>query len=258
VAEAAAAGLRPGFRGVAAQVLAVCRARWPALLLAGLLVFVPLSLVDVLTEGAGEIDDTDLESVASGLVAIAATGFAAMIGEAVYAGMVAGIVVADREGRRRPVMASLRHLPYVRLFAVDLLAAAVILLGLLALIVPGLVFMAWFALVAPAVEVERLSVLDSFRRSRELVRGHAWLVIGLLLPILIVQDALSSAAQSASLWGLGEGFAGDYAGALLANLLTSPFYALAVTVLFFELRAARPSADTAPRSSRRSHRAAGP
>jgi hypothetical protein len=249
---------RPGFREVVGRVVAICRRRWPALLAAGLLVFVPLSLVDVLTEGAGEVEDTDLSSLAEALVAIAATGFAAMIGEAVYAGMVAGVVVAEREGQRRPVTASLRHLPYARLFAVDLLAAVVILVGLVALIVPGLVFMAWFALVAPAVEVERLGVIESFRRSRELVRGHARFVLGLLLPILIVQDTLSSAAQSASWWGLGNGFVGDYAGALAANLLTAPFYAVAVTVLFFELRAARPSRGTPPRSSPRSRRAAAP
>jgi hypothetical protein len=249
---------RPGFRGVAGQVLGVCRARWPALLAAGLIVFVPLSLVDVLTEGAGEIEDTDVESLAGALVAAAATGFAAMIGEVVYAGMIAGVVVAEREGRRRPVTEALRHLPYGRLFAIDLLVAAAIVVGLLALIVPGFVFLAWFALVAPAVEVEGLGVLDSFRRSRELVRGHAWFVLGLLVPILIVQDALSSAAQSASWWGIGDNFLGNWLGAIAANLLTAPFYAVAVTVLFFELRESRSSPGTPPRSSRRSRRAAGP
>ena len=249
---------RPRFRDIAAQVLGVCRARWPALLLAGLIVFVPLSLVDVLTEGAGEIEDTDLDALAPALVAIAATGFAAMIGEAVYAGMVAGVVVAQREGRPHPVSESLRDLPYARLFAVDLLAAGVILVGLLALIVPGFLFLAWFALVAPAVEIERLTVIDAFRRSRELVRGRVWLVLGLLLPVLTIQDALSSGAQSASWWGLGEGFLGDWVGAIIANLLTAPFYAVAVTVLFYELRASRSSAGTPPRSNRRSRPAASP
>jgi hypothetical protein len=232
-------GARPGLGEVAGRVLRVCRGRWPALLVAGLIVFIPLSLIDVLTDGAGEIEDTDLGSLAAGLVAIAATGLASMIGEAIYAGMVAGVVVADREGSRRPVGETLRHLPYGRLLAVDLLAAVAIALGMLALIVPGFVFLAWFALVAPAVEIESLGVKASFQRSRELVRGHAWFVLGLLVPILIVQDALSGAAQSASWWGLGEGFLGDWVGALGANLLTSPFYAVAVTVLFFELRERR-------------------
>jgi hypothetical protein len=257
VAETESSG-RTGFREIVGQVLGICRQRWPALLAAGLIVFVPLSLVDVLTEGAGEIEDTDAASLAAGLVAIAATGFAAMIGEVVYAGMVAGVVAGEREGRRHPVTGSLRHLPYGRLVAVDLLASAAILVGLLALIAPGFLFIAWFALVAPAVEIEGLGVKASFRRSRELVRGHVWFVLGLLVPILIVQDALSSAAQSASWWGIGDNFLGDWLGAIAANLLTAPFYAVAVTVLFFELRDPRSSPGTPPRSTRRSRRAATP
>src|SRR5688572_14994068 len=106
---------RPGFSDIAGRVIGICRMRWPALLAAGLIVFVPLSLVDVLTEGAGDVDDSDLASLAPALAAIAASGFAALIGEAVYAGMVAGVVVAEREESRRPVTAALRHLPYARL-----------------------------------------------------------------------------------------------------------------------------------------------
>jgi hypothetical protein len=151
-------------------------------------------------------------------------------------------------------------LPFRRLLAVDLLAALIIAAGFVALVVPGFVFIAWFALVAPAVEVEKLGVRAAFRRSRELVRGHVRFVLVLLIPILIAEEALSSAAQSASWWGLGEGFAGDWAGSVLANLLTSPFYAVAVTVLFFELRDRgnrangdrRSSPGTPARSSRRS------
>jgi hypothetical protein len=227
----------PTFGEVVVQTLRICRERWPALIAAGLIIFIPLSLIDVVTET--ELEDPDAGTLIAGLAAAAAGGFAAMIGEAVYAGMVAGIVVAEREDRRRPVSETLRQLPYGRLLAVDLLAAGAILVGLLALIVPGLVFMAWFALVAPAVEIERRSVIESFRRSRELVRGGVWFVLGLLLPILIAQDALSSAAQSASLWGVGDSFLGDWLGAIAANLLTAPFYAVAVTVLFFELRERR-------------------
>jgi hypothetical protein len=227
---------RSGFRGVAVNVLAVCRHRWPALLVAGLIVFVPLSLVDVLAEDAIELEDPDVGTLIAGIAALAVAALAAILGEAIYAGMVVGVVVAEREERERSIAESLRHLPYRRLLAVDALAAGVIALGFLALIVPGFLFLAWFALVAPAVEVEKLGVRAAFGRSRALVRGHFWFVLGLLLPMLIAQDALSSAAQSASIWGLGEGFLGDWAEVLIANLLTSPFYAVAVTVLFFELR----------------------
>jgi hypothetical protein len=244
VAEGGASA-KPGFRAVAGQVLGLCRARWPAVLVAGLIVFVPLSLFDVLADDAIELEDPDVGTLIAGIAALAVAALAAILGEAIYAGMVAGVVVAEREGRERSIAESLRHLPYRRLLAVDALAAGVIALGFLALIVPGFLFLAWFALVAPAVEVEKLGVRAAFGRSRALVRGHFWFVLGLVLPMLIAQDALSSAAQSASIWGLGEGFLGDWVGALIANLLTSPFYAVAVTVLFFELRDYPSRAQTA-------------
>jgi hypothetical protein len=230
---------RPTFREVAVQVGRICARRWRTLLVAGLLVFIPLGLIDVVAANELDLEDPGTESLASTIGGLAVAVVAALAGEAIYAGIVAGAVVAEREGVDRGTFDLLRHLPLGRLVAVDLLAALVIAAGFVALIIPGFVFLAWFALVAPAVEIERLGVLDSFRRSRELVRGHVWFVLALILPTLIVEDVLANAAQSASVWGIGEGFVGDWAGSLLANLLTAPFYAAAVTVLFLELRRRR-------------------
>jgi hypothetical protein len=229
-----------GFRRLLAVVARICVGRWPALLLAGLMIFIPLGLVDVFGYDELEFDDeADVGTVIIGLLGLGLGVIAALVGEALYAGVVAGLVVAEREGREPSVIELLGRLPLRRLLAVDLLAALVIAAGFVALIVPGLLFVAWFALVAPAVEVEKLGVVAAFRRSRELVRGHVWFVLVLVLPLLIAEAAISDAAQSASFWGLGHGFAGDWLGAVLGNLLTSPFYAIAVTVLFFELRARR-------------------
>jgi hypothetical protein len=230
---------RPTFGEVVGQVGRICRAQWRTLLVAGLIVFVPLGLVDVAGADLFDLDDPDPGLLAAGLVAVAASVIAALAGEAIYAGIVAAAVVAEREGVDRPVSEVVRHLALGRLLAVDLLAALVIAAGFVALIIPGFLFVAWFALVAPALEIEGLRVLACFRRSRELVRGHVWFVLGLVLPTLIVEDVLADALQSASLWGIGEGFVGDWVGSVLANLVTSPFYAVAVTVLFFELRERR-------------------
>lgn len=254
-------GGRPRLGHTVAQVIRVSRARWATLLALGLVVFVPLGLLDVAGERVREaIADDELGEgliVAAGLATFAAA-VAALAGEVIYAGLVAATVVAERHGEERRTRAVLAELRLGRLAAVDILSALAIALGFVALIVPGFVFLAWFALVAPAVEIERLGVIASFRRSRELVRGSFWLVSALVLPVLIAQDALSSAAQSVSWWGLGDGFAGDWAGAVLANLITAPLYAVAVTVLFLELRdrgalsdGARSSPGTPPRSSRR-------
>jgi hypothetical protein len=50
---------------------------------------------------------------------------------------------------------------------------------------------------------------------------------------------LSSAVQSKELLGIHSGFFVDWASAVLADMLTTPFYSLAVVVAFFQLRDGR-------------------
>src|SRR5829696_1307006 len=248
---------RPRLRDIAVQVLAICRARWRSLLIAGFVVFIPLGLVDVLAERLhDDLTGDHTATFIAASVAASVAAVAALVGEVLYAG-----VVADLEGREHSFRGLVSHLPRARLFAVDALAALVIAVGFLFLIVPGILFLGWFALVAPAVEVEDRRPIAAFRRSRELVRGHLWLVLGVVLPVLVIEDALSVVVQSASWLAVGETFAGDWAGAVVTNVASSLFYAVAVTVLFLELRAsrgARPSPRTPPRWRRRSRRAAAP
>jgi hypothetical protein len=232
----------PRLRDLAFEVLSTCRARWATLLIAGVIVFVPLGFVDVLAEDLS--DSLTDDGVGEGLLAAAAVGasaaaLAALAGEVIYAGVAARVVVADREGRELRFRELVAHLPVMRLLAVDLLAVVVIALGFIALLVPGIVFLAWFALVAPAVELEGRGVIAAFRRSHALVRTRFWLVLGVVMALLVVESALSAAAESASWWGLGEGFLADWGAATLASVLTSPPYGVAVTVLFLELRAGR-------------------
>ena len=59
----------------------------------------------------------------------------------------------------------------VPLAAAGLLAAIGIFIGLLLLIVPGLVLWTWWLVVPAVIALEQRPVLESFRRSRDLVRG---------------------------------------------------------------------------------------
>ena len=120
--------------------------------------------------------------------------------------------------------------------------ALVVAAGILMLIVPGLVLLTWFALVAPAIEVEHCSVMNAFRRSRELVRPQFGKVALLIVPTVLVEGLIASAAESGSVWALGETFVGGWVGSVVANLLAAPIFALAVVVLFYELRSRPPSA----------------
>ena len=188
-----------------AQVAAAYRAHWRTLLVVGLLVFVPLGLIELLDHRLQEpLADDELDQLDPGLLAAIFAGVighatAALLGEVVYAGIVAAAVTAGTA--RPPLRELLRHLPFWRLVCVDLLWVVVVVVGFLALVVPGLIFITWFALVAPAVEIEGRGVTDAFRRSRELVRRRFWFVLALILPVLVLGDLLSSARGRGFLLG---------------------------------------------------------
>lgn len=225
-----------------AQVASAYRRHWRLLLLGGLAVFAPLGLLEVLSEHLQEPlfeeeAEVDAGTVAALIAAIVGITAGTLLGEVVYAGFVSAVVVGGHTGDRRPIWEILAHLPIGRLICIDLLWVVLVVIGFIALIVPGVVFLAWFALVAPAAEIEDRGVVDSFRRSRELVRGNFWLVLALVASLLALEDGLTRLAESISLWGLGDGFAGEWLTTTLASLLVSPPYALTAVILFLSLRA---------------------
>jgi type IV secretory pathway TrbL component len=77
----------PRFRDIVVPVLAICRARWRSLLLAGLVVFIPLGLVDVLAERLHDaLTGEETATVVAASVAAFAAAIAALAGEVLYAG----------------------------------------------------------------------------------------------------------------------------------------------------------------------------
>ena len=226
-------------RGVLTEMLAAYRERWPFLLGTGLLVFVPVGLIEAFDNPLEDADLGGLDAVTAlefGAL-VAAQSVAPVIATVLYAGIVSAAVAARRAGTRPSLPRLARTLPYGRLVGADLLLALVVAAGVLMLIVPGLVFLTWFALVAPAIEIEHRGVVDAFRRSRRLVRQHFWKVASLVLPAFLVEELVASAAESGSVWALGDTFVGGWAGFVLGNLLAAPILALAMVILFFELRA---------------------
>jgi len=199
-------------------------------------IFIPLGGIELLADDLQEPlthPEAGFALVAAGVAAALGSAAAALLGEVVYAGIVAAMVTGERAPS---VGALLRHLPLLRLIAVDLVWVLVVAAGLIAVVVPGFVFMTWFALVAPAVEIEGHGVRASFRRSHELVRRRFWLVFWLIIPVLVGGELLAELGQSLSFWGLGEGWLADWTASVIANLIASPPYALVAVILFLGLR----------------------
>ncbi len=90
----------------------------------------------------------------------------------------------DAQGTRiRDVLGSL---PWGALIVADLLTAVIILAGLVALVIPGLVAITLLAVVGPVIEIEHQPAWAGLRRSAHLVRPHFWRVAAFgTLPLLL-------------------------------------------------------------------------
>jgi len=230
-------------RDVYREMLATLRLHPGLLFAAALAVFVPLGLLDAVDEVLASLDPDELDDLAtSALVAeIVLHNAIALVGDVFFAGVVAAVVSEEHGAVHRSLRRLARSLPWRRLIAIDLLFTLSISIGLLLLVVPGVVLATWFALAAPAAKLEDRRVIDSFRRSRALVRGRFWMVFWAVIPLTIAGYALAIGAAAGGYWALGENFVGDWVGAVIGDVVISGPYALAVVVLFYALRDRRPA-----------------
>lgn len=228
---------RPGPAFVYRRVLETYVSEARFLLPLAAVVFVPLGLLDGAADAAEEIDADEIGDLeAAALVgALAAGTVTALLGDVFYSGAVAALIAKTPPGATPSLRGIARTLPYWRLAAVDVLFSIGATLTLLLLVIPGLVFLTWFSLSAPVVEIEDRGVWAAFRRSRRLVRGRFWTVFWVLIPISLVSEALTEAAQLATSAALGESLISDWLGGSVADIVLTPIFAVAAVVLTLEL-----------------------
>jgi hypothetical protein len=117
--------------------------------------------------------------------------------------------------------------------AASILAGIAITIGLALVIVPGLWLITIWAVIVPAIVIGRSGALDSFGRSRALVRGHGWHVFGtlvLVFVILIVTRIVLALIFVALplVWGTGL-------STIISGTLIAPFIAVVVTLIYYRL-----------------------
>jgi hypothetical protein len=228
-------GPRPKLRRVISEAARLYVSNLGALLVLGLLVFVPVGLFEAVGISRSDVEGYSGASV--GLVVAISFVFAylALLGEVLYSGMVTRAVVDERRGERHGVREVLRSLPVGRLILADVLLVVVVALGLLALVIPGFVLLTWYILVAPVIEVERRGVAAAFRRSRTLIRSILWRALPLVLVIAVGTEVLAEWIQVGLSAALGDSFGAEWAGSTISGLVTAPLFALPVVVLYLEL-----------------------
>jgi hypothetical protein len=168
--------------------------------------------------------------------------------ETLYQGMVIGLVQDVRDGRReRSVQDLMRSV--VPVFWTLLGAAFVAVLGILGgfflLVAPGLYLLAMWAVVAPVVVVERSEVFEGLGRSRHLVRGNGWPVLGAVLVGFLIA-IVASLGLSHLAGAIFDGEIVHLVFRVLAQTLAAPISALIASVLYFRLIELRGSALEQP------------
>lgn len=176
-------------------------------------------------------------ALAGGLLSVILGSLLSLIANVFYTGMVVRLVEDLQDGRRDASVGQLFEsvAPVVLpLIGAGILAGIGIAIGFLLLIIPGVILLTIWAVVAPVIVVERSGVINSFGRSLELVRPNFWQTLGVIAVMTVI-----SFVASAILGGIGAGIGDDVGGVLfriVAGALTAPLVALAAAVIYFELR----------------------
>jgi hypothetical protein len=115
-------------------------------------------------------------------------------------GFLSQLVGETAHGRRHArIMELARKLAWRRLILADLAVVGLVVIGLLAFVIPGLIAINLLAVVGPVVEIEKRPVRAALRRSAHLVRQHFWTVVLLYtLPVSFADDITSAAPHSTS------------------------------------------------------------
>jgi hypothetical protein len=138
---------------------------------------------------------------------------------------------------------------------VSFLGWLVPVLGLFLLIVPGVWLWASFGVAVPVLMAEGIKGTGALGRSRELVRGRWWgtfavMLLGFILTF--IAEGLISGGMSALVFSGGstERAIGDGIGSMVAALITTPFTAAFLTVLYFDLRVRNEGLDLEQQAER--------
>jgi hypothetical protein len=153
-----------------------------------------------------------------------------------YQGMVVELVQDIQDGRRDHSIGDLvRSVEPVfwPLVGVSILFGIGLAIGFVLFIIPGLILMVLWAVVAPVTVLERPGVFAAFRRSRELVRGNGGNVFGVIVLVFLAVVVIIVAV------GLLTASLGSVPRALVQWALDAalaPITALSASVLYFALR----------------------
>jgi hypothetical protein len=221
-----------------------------------LIVMLPLLAFQLAMPALGLVGTVDLVAVtASALVVLVLTLILVQIGTAAILHVIGKEFVDEPAtigaalGRAGSVFAPL--------LGTSLLAGLLIGLGLVACVVPGIIFAIWYAFVSQVVVLEHLSGGAALSRSKELGSGHVGRLFGLIVLLIIISVIIFlgtlglqyvlppfSYTTQPSPFGpvkvptgvIYSNYAINTIVDFLFNALAGSFQAICVTLFYFDLR----------------------
>lgn len=154
---------------------------------------------------------------------------------ALYIGFVVELVRDVRDGTRDEDVESLFSAAapaILPLIGFGILFGLAVGIGFVFLIIPGLVLLTFWSMGAPSIVVEQQGVFGAFGRSWNLVRGQAWSVFATLFVVLLIVIVVGFALMAI---GAAIGTVGLILAAIVSSVITAPVFAIAVSVMFFDL-----------------------
>jgi hypothetical protein len=187
--------------GAGAIVAAAARAgrrQWWRILAVALIVCILTALAETVVDDF--IDPTNLPL--SAVADLFASGVS-LLGAVFLSGFLCRLVgEPDESASIRKVV---RTLAWGRLVGADLLVTFLVVVGLIAFVIPGLIAVNIFAIVGPVIDIEDVSVIAALRRSAHLVRHHFWKVALLVtLPVAVASEIEAVAPDSTSVRAILE------------------------------------------------------
>jgi hypothetical protein len=187
----------------------------PALLIPQAIVFIIAVIGDVVSR-------TSLS--AAGFAVLLVTFIVAIIVAGTYPAMVQSAIA----GQPLDIGHALRHAAsrFATLLVAGIVVGVIILVGFVALIVPGIIFVTWYAYAIPAIMLENKGVFAGMSASKAFGRDKKWATFLMFLAILVVALIVS---------GIGDavGLASALAGRIVTSLLEVPVEAWAAVIITY-------------------------
>jgi hypothetical protein len=192
---------RANIRGVVAAALGTYRRCFGRIVVTAILVFAPIDLVVTLATMIAKdaVEHADVMAVTLWVAGTVVSVTGTMLSLVFFAGVIDRLVAVDQYGEDyAPLFHIVRNVPTVRLIVASLLAAGLIIAGILLFVVPGLLLMVLLCVVGPVVVIEHLHPWAACLRSAKLVWPHSLLATTVVLLPTVLEEELTSWLETLS------------------------------------------------------------